>query len=97
MGCSNSHLNASAVDSKGIGGKSSDIDDACMATIKHGIGQASKLALKQNIEITFSMENLPNLDHFSKTDAFAVLYEQNPRPIKRFIGRTECIYDNLNP
>ena len=46
------------------------------------------------------MQDLPNLDTFSKTDAFAILYElkkQGTRTIKQFRGRTECIYDNLNP
>ena len=46
------------------------------------------------------MMNLPNLDTFSKTDAFAVLYElrkQGTRTVKQARGKTECIYDNLNP
>lgn len=37
MGCTNSHHNASAVDSHGHGGKSQDIDEAAMAAIKGGI------------------------------------------------------------
>ena len=94
------HLNAKAVDSKGIGGKSSDIDDAALAAIKGGIGEAGKAALRQNLQVSLSMENLPNLDTFSKTDAFALLYElkkQGNRSVKVLKGRTECIYDNLNP
>ena len=45
------------------------------------------------------MRDLPNLDHFSKTDAFAVIYEikLGQIPNRLVIGRTECIYDNLNP
>lgn len=46
------------------------------------------------------MEDLPNLDTFSKTDAFIILYElkkQGSRIMKVRRGRTECIYDNLNP
>jgi len=46
------------------------------------------------------MEDLPNLDTFSKTDAFIVLYELKKRGsqvMKMKIGKTECIYDNLNP
>ena len=43
---------------------------------------------------------MPNLDTFSKTDAFIILYElkkQGNRSMKQQIGKTECIYDNLNP
>jgi hypothetical protein len=43
---------------------------------------------------------LPNLDTFSKTDAFIILYEmkkQGNKTMKMKIGQTECIYDNLNP
>jgi len=46
------------------------------------------------------MRNLPNLDTFSLTDAFIILYElreQGSRTLKIKKGRTECIYDNLNP
>lgn len=46
------------------------------------------------------MENLPNLDTFSKTDPFIVLFElkkQGNRNMKVQLGRTECIFDNLNP
>lgn len=40
------------------------------------------------------------MDTFSKTDAFIILYQmkkQGTRSIKHKIGKTECIYDNLNP
>ena len=56
--------------------------------------------MKQTLTLSFSLENLPNLDTFSKTDAFVLLYElkkQGNRQIKRLVGRTECVYDNLNP
>ena len=75
MGCSSSYMNATAVDSKGIGCKSCDIDLATMQVIKNGIGAVGKQALKQNLVVSFAMENLPNLDHLSKTDAFAVFYQ----------------------
>ena len=43
------------------------------------------------------MENIPKLGLLSNPDTFAVLYEMRPWPIKKFVGRTECIYDNENP
>jgi hypothetical protein len=46
------------------------------------------------------MTDLPNLDTLSKTDAFLILYEikkQGTKSIRVKLGRTECIYDNLNP
>ena len=46
------------------------------------------------------MTDLPNLDTLSKTDAFLILYEikkQGTKNIRVKLGRTECIYDNLNP
>ena len=95
------HYNAQAVGANGIsGGTISDIDDAALQAIKNGIGEASKSALKQIIQLSFSLEDLPNLDTFSKTDAFIILYElkkQGNRTIKQKVGRTECIFDNLNP
>lgn len=94
------HLNAKAVGAGGVAGQLSDIDDAALQAIKFGIGEANKSALKQKIQLSFSLVNLPNLDTFSKTDAFIILYEmkkQGTRPMKHKIGRTECIYDNLDP
>lgn len=98
--CTSTHLNAGAVDAHGISSKSADIDEAALQAVKGGIGEAARGALKQNIELSFAMEKLPNLDTFSKTDAFCILYElkrQGTRTIKQFRGRTECIYDNLDP
>ena len=46
------------------------------------------------------MRDLPKLDTFSKTDAFIILYsltKQGNQTVKKQIGRTECIWDNLNP
>ena len=93
--------NQGAVGSTGISkGGINDIDDAALQTIKNGIGLSSKAALKQTIQLSFALENLPNMDTFSKTDAFIILYQmkkQGTRSIKHKIGKTECIYDNLNP
>lgn len=98
--CTSTHLNAQSVGAQGIAGKITDIDDAALQAIKNGIGDANRSALKQVITVSFAMENLPNLDTFSKTDAFIILYElkkQGSRIMKVRRGRTECIYDNLNP
>ena len=98
--CTTTHYNANAVGAQGVSGQLTDIDDAALQAIKNGIGDANKASLKQVIQLSFALENLPNLDTFSKTDAFIILYEikkQGTRPMKVKIGRTECIYDNLNP
>lgn len=50
--------------------------------------------------LSFSCENLPNLDALSKTDAFIILYElksSGNRVLKQMKGRTETIWDSLNP
>ena len=43
------------------------------------------------------MANLPNMNLLSKTNSFAVLYEMRPWPVKKIVGKTECIYDSSNP
>jgi Ca2+-dependent lipid-binding protein len=53
-------------------------------------------ALKSKVTLTFSAENLPNLDGRSKTDPLLVLWMDN-HGRKQFIGQTELIKDNLNP
>ena len=89
-----------AVGANGVAGNLSDIDDAALAAINHGIGQSNKSGLKQTINLSFGCLNLPNLDTFSKTDAFVILYElkrNGTKTMKQMKGRTEVIYDNLNP
>ena len=91
---------SSAIGAYGQAGLISDIDDAALQAIKNGIGQSSKSALKQVINLSFACQDLPNLDTFSKTDAFVILYElkqSGSRTMKQMRGRTEVIYDNLNP
>lgn len=92
--------NAQAVGAQGITGQLKDIDDAALQAIKNGIGDANAAQLKQVLNLSFSLSGLPNLDTFSKTDAFIVLYQlkkQGNQTLKQQVGRTECIYDNLNP
>ena len=95
------HNNTQAIGANGITGNISDIDEAALQAIKNGIGDANKAALQQSVSVSFAMEDLPNLDTFSKTDAFLILYElksnANGQKTKMKIGKTECIYDNLNP
>lgn len=48
------------------------------------------------MDLTFSCENLPNLDTFTRTDAMVILYTIKGSMWSE-IGRTEVIMDNLNP
>ena len=57
-------------------------------------------ALKQNLMLRFSCQNLPDLDKNwgSKSDPFVVLYSLEGKELtKKLVGQTECIKDNLNP
>ena len=57
-------------------------------------------ALKQNLMLRFSCQNLPDLDKNwgSKSDPFVVLYSlEGKEKTKKLVGQTECIKDNLNP
>ena len=95
------HNNTEAIGANGITGNVSDIDEAALQAIKNGIGDANKAALQQTVQVSFALEDLPNLDTFSKTDAFLILYELkrtvDGKQMKIKKGKTECIYDNLNP
>ena len=61
-----------------------------------------QVGLVTKIELSFSCTELLNMDVFSKSDPFVVLYmntgytlQSNAGWVK--VGRTEVIYDNLNP
>ena len=76
MGSDNScfntkHLDSKAVGGGGIGKGGSDIDDAVLAAANFGGG-----ALAQKLELSFACEELVNMDTFSKSDPFVVLYKQ---------------------
>ena len=43
------------------------------------------------------MSNLPKFSLLSNPNTFVVIYEMKPWPIKKFVGRTECIYENSDP
>lgn len=51
------------------------------------------------VELYVSCSDLVNKDVFSKSDPFAVLFETKPGLGQRgwMVGKTEVIYDNLNP
>merc|ERR1712159_577958 len=50
----------------------------------------------QQIELNVSCRNLLDMDLFSKSDPFVVVYMQSQDKQWREIGRTETIMDNLN-
>ena len=65
------HLDAKAVGGGGIGKGGSDIDAAVLAAANFGGG-----GLAQKLEISFGAEELVNMDTFSKSDPFVVLFKQ---------------------
>lgn len=48
------------------------------------------------LELFFSCRNLADLDTFSKSDPYVVIQIKNNDRWEEY-GRTEIIYDNLNP
>ena len=50
----------------------------------------------QKLKLTFAAKNLPNMDTFSKSDPFLIMYQKNGTSWVK-IGKTEVIHDNLNP
>ena len=52
-----------------------DLDDAVLAAVNQSINSAAS-GLVQNISISFSCENLPNLDTFTRTDGMLVFYKK---------------------
>lgn len=51
----------------------------------------------EEILLHISCENLPNMDYLSKTDAQAVLFNIQANNIRKEMGRTEVVKDDLNP
>ena len=55
---------------------------------------------QSKVELSLSCTKLLDLDTFSKSDPFAVLYKATSEGQKKSwlkLGRTEVIYDNLDP
>ena len=91
MGCSNSHVNTSAITSSQGMGRGGDIDAAVLAALNcSGTGPTQKLSL------SFKCEELVDLDAMSKSDPFCIIYKKMGESWNS-IGKTETIYDNLNP
>ena len=97
MGGSNSCLSGQHLDGKAVGGQGkfgqgSDIDAAALAATNFGgVG-----GLSQKVNISFGCHSLPNMDTFSESDPFCILYKQTGRVWTK-LGQTEVIHDNLNP
>eukprot|EP01051_Picozoa_sp_SAG22_P021063 SAG22_NODE_4501_length_1249_cov_3.079130_1_plen_252_part_01 len=49
------------------------------------------------IELSISCNGLPNMDTFSKSDPMVVVYKQDSRGRWHEIGKTETVWDNLDP
>ena len=70
MGCSQSHHDAGAITATHALGRGGDIDAAVLAaTSFNASGPTQKLSLG------FKCEDLPNMDTFSKSDPFCVIYK----------------------
>ena len=72
-------------------GQGSDLDAAVLAA-----ANMNTMSPSQRLSLAFSCENLPNMDTFSKSDPFLILYKQSGNQWLK-LGRTEVIHDNLSP
>ena len=91
--CFRDHENQEAVGRGIAAGQGKDLDDAVLAATDNIINANH---LSQQLRLTFGCKNLPNMDTFTRTDGFAVLYEKKGR-IWQLHGYTEVIWDNLDP
>ena len=73
MGCcgEGTHLDGGAVGMSTKYGRGGDLDAAVLAATNIG-GQG----LAQKLQLSLKCENLPNMDTFSESDPFCVLYKQ---------------------
>lgn len=93
MGCTqSSHLDSISVSSGSSFGRGGDIDAAVLAATNFSQG-----GLSNKLQLGFKCEDLPNMDTFSKSDPFVVLYKFDTKGHPTQIGKTEVIHDNLNP
>lgn len=72
-----------------------DLDDAVLAATNKNI-ESQNGGLVNVVSLSFSCENLPNMDTFTRTDGMAVLSQKQGNLWIR-LGKTEVIMDNLNP
>ena len=78
----------------------SDINDAALQALSSSIGQSARMELKQVINLSFALRNVPKLDAKSKSDCFVVFYAlrgAGNQVVKQKIGTTETIWDDSNP
>ena len=95
LSCMRSHQNQGAVRGGSNAGVGRDLDDAVLAAVNQSINTAAS-GLVQTMSISFSCENLPNLDTFTRTDGMLVFYKKTGSQWQR-LGVTEVIMDNLSP
>jgi len=73
--CFRTHQDQGAVQAGGIQTTSRDLDDAVLAAVNLGIA-SNQSGLVQTITLSFSCQNLPNYDTFTRTDGMVVLYRK---------------------
>jgi hypothetical protein len=72
-----------------------DIDDAVLASTNQSIS-SNITGLVSVMTLSFSCENIPNLDTFTRSDGMAIVYQKNGNEWHK-IGNTEVIHDCLDP
>lgn len=92
--CFRSHENQGAVTSGARLGMGRDLDDAVLAATNKSLSNQSGLV--NIVSLSFSCENLPNLDTFTRTDGMVVLSQKQGNVWMR-LGKTEVIMDSLEP
>ena len=94
--CLRTHQNKGAVQAGSNGIRvGRDLDEAVLAAVNQSINTAAS-GLVQTINLSFSCENLPNLDTFTRTDGILVFYRRVGNQWQK-LGMTEVIMDNLAP
>ena len=71
-----------------------EVDEVAALPERAIAGESDLISL---VELSFKCNNLPNLDRFSQTDAFIVLYVEEHKDAWKKKGRTEIIFNDLNP
>ena len=90
--CLATHNDTRAVGGKQVSGTGSDLNSAVLAATNF----SPQGGLVQKLNLSFACEDLPDLDTFSKSDPFCILYKKNGNSWIK-LGGTEVIHDNLNP
>lgn len=88
--CMATHQDLGAVGSTKMG-QGGDLDAAVLAAANFSSSSPS-----QKLSLSFACKDLPNMDTFSLSDPFLVLYKQQGNMWHK-LGQTEVIHDNLNP